>query len=249
MKVRSRRARTAGGPPGRSNASERGSVVVESAIVTPVVLLLVFGMIEAASALSAYSSTAHAVRAAGRVASVAAADPMSDQRVLVRLAREIVGIGDDDVEFVVIWHATGPGDGVPEACLPDSYDTPNHESVGVSDGGFDAIGACNVYLRPDRAGGAFDMATGAATHPPSHYFGCEGDADPGAAHKVDCHWPGKARRALTTPRESAGPRVAPDFVGVHVQVRHSLHTDLVIEALTIRDGTVNLIEPQGYGLT
>ncbi len=246
--MRTRRARRSGGFLAGAGAPERGSLLVESAIVTPIVFLLFFGMVEVGSALKSYSSTANAVRAAGRVASVAAADPMTDQRVMVRLEQEIAGIGGDDVDYVVIWHATGPGDDVPPACIPETFEAPNAVSLGVSDGGFDAIGACNVYLRPDRPGGAFDMATGDADQAPTHYFGCEGARDPTAGHKVDCNWPGKVRRAVTTPRESAGPQVPPDFVGVHVRVSHSLHTDLVLDALTIEDATINLIEPQGYGL-
>ncbi len=227
-------------------ARERGSVLVESAIVTPFALLLLFGMIEVGSMLRSHSSTANAVRSAARVASVAGADPMTDQRVLARMAQEIVGIGGQEVDFVVIWHATGPGDGVPAACIPATHEAPNTTSLGVSDGGFDAIGACNVYVRPDAPGGAFQMATGEAPNPPSHYFGCEGETDPQAAHKVDCRWPGKVRRAVTTPRATAGPVVPPDFVGVHVQVDHQLHSGLLMDAITIRDATVNLIEPQGY---
>ena len=223
--------------------------MVESAIVTPLVLLLLFGMIEVGSLLKSYSSAANAVRSAGRVASVAGADPMTDQRVLARMAQEIVGIGGQDVDFVVIWHAAGPGDDVPPACIPETFESPNTSSLGVSDGGFDAIGACNVYLRPEVQGGAFDMATGQAANPPTYYFGCEGDLDPGAGHKVDCRWPGKVRRAVTTPRATSGPVVPPDFVGVHVQVDHQLFTELVMDAVTIRESTVNLIEPQGYAFS
>jgi hypothetical protein len=249
MTVRSRRAR-ASSPRGLGRPSrDRGSLVVESAFVTPVVLLLLLGMIEVGSLLKSHSSTANAVRSAGRVASVAAADPMSDQRVLARMAQEIVGIGGQDVDFVVIWHATGPGDDVPPACIPETHEFPNTSSLGVSDGGFDAIGACNVYLRPDLAGGAFDMATGEAPNPPAYYFGCEGAADPDAGHKVDCRWPGKARRAVTTPRSTSGPVVPPDFVGVHVQVDHQMTTGLIMDAVTIKDASINLIEPQGYAFS
>lgn len=245
MTVRSLRARASGRRPGRAGR-ERGSVLVESAIVTPIALLLLFGVVEAGSLLRSYSSTANAVRSAARVASVAGSDPMTDQRVLARMAQEIQGLGGQQVDFVVIWHATGPGAKVPPACIPQDHESPNTTSLGVSDGGFDAIGACNVYLRPDGPGGAFDMAAGEATNPASHYFGCEGEADPLAAQKVDCLWPGKVRRAVTTPRATAGPVVPPDFVGVHVQVDHRLHSGLFLDAVTIRDSTVNLIEPQGY---
>jgi hypothetical protein len=46
------------------------------------------------------------------------------------------------------------------------------ETAGVSDGGTDATGACNVYVLPAAPDGAFAMADGRAAHPADHYFGC-----------------------------------------------------------------------------
>jgi hypothetical protein len=209
--------------------------------------VLLFGMIEVGGVLKAYSTTANAVRAGGRMASVAGADPMADRMILERVAQELAGTPRGRIALVVVWHSTGPGDRVPAECVPVDLAHPNLVSLGVSDDGVDAIGACNVYVRPAVTGGAFDIAMGLTPEPPEAWFGCEGPMDPTADQKLDCNWPGKNRRAITTPRGSSGPIVGPDFIGVHLQVDHHV-TDIVLDQMEIRDAAVNLIEPHGYEL-
>lgn len=224
--------------------TDRGAAMVETALVLPILLFVMFGIMEIGGSLKAYSATAGAVRAAGRVATVAGADPMTDGLVLTRVAQELGN--EEQVELVVIWHAVGPGDPVPAACLPSAPFTPNMSSVGVEDGGTDSVGACNVYALPSASGGAFAMADGSASNPPDYYFGCQGLADPAAGTKLDCNWPGKNRRALTSPRSTTGTRRPTDFVGVYVRLRHSYYTTMFGSALTITDRGISLIEPQGY---
>jgi hypothetical protein len=126
-----------------------------------------------------------------------------------------------------------------------SGSAPNTTSLGVGDGGVDAPGACNVSLRPGAPGGAFAMATGAAAQPPSWYFGCQGSADPGADHKVDCRWPGKNRRTATSSRLAEAP-LPPDFVGVHVVVEHQITTIAPHTTIRLEEDVINLIEPTRY---
>ena len=120
--------------------------------------------------------------------------------------------------------------------------------MGVSDLGLDTVGACNVYQRPALPGGAFDMAEGAAAHPASWYFGCQGSTDPAAAHKVDCKWPGQNRRENTTSRDAV-PLVAPDLVGVWIELYHPFPVRLPLSGITLHQTTVALIEPREYSLT
>jgi hypothetical protein len=220
-------------------------VLVESAIVAPLLILLLIGIMEMGSLLRSYSTAANAARAAGRAASIAGADPMADRMILARLEQESSGGMPGQIAYVVVWHAAGPGEEVPEACIPTSTEIPNLASVGVSDGGVDALGACNVYVRPEAPGGAFDLVAEAAQGPnPS--FGCQGLDDPEAEAMVDCSWPAKNRRAVTTPRDSVGPIVPPDFIGVHVEVEHHYFTHIVGSSQAISETAINLIEPQGY---
>ena len=152
------------------------------------------------------------------------------------------------MDYVVIWHPATPADKPPAGCIPATFTTPNTASLGVTDNGTDTVGACTVYLRPSDPGGAFDMAQGLAAHPASYYFGCQGASDPAAAHMVDCRWPGKDRRALTTPRSATGPPVPPDFVGVYAQVTHQFGKNL-FGTVVLHQSVINLIEPHAYALS
>lgn len=212
----------------------------------PVFFLLVFGVLEIGGVLKSYSSVANGVRAGGRMASVAGNDAMADQMILERLAREVAGVGKGEIEYVVVWHATGTGTQPPAQCLRSVPALPNTTSLGRTVAG--SPGSCNIYFLPAATGGAFDMARGRAAQPPDFYFGCSGASDPQASHKVDCFWPGKDRKVTNSPR-GATPVQRPDFVGVYVRAEHTYYTGILGTSLTITDAGINLIEPQGYSLT
>ena len=226
--------------------SDRGTALLEAVFVLPIAMLLYFGVFAMGTLFKGYASTAHAVRAGGRMASLFGADPMADQQALARVSEESFGIRPDTIEYIAIWHATGPGATPPSGCKPATHTTPNTSSVGVSDAGVDALGACNVYIRPAMAGGAFDMANGLAAHPASYYFGCQGASDPQASHMVDCRWPGKDRKATVSPRAAVGTLVAPDYVGIYLSTTHRVVLPLGSTTLTVSDRSVNLIEPRTY---
>jgi TadE-like protein len=241
-RARTRRARGRG---------DRGGVLVEAAIVLPVLFMIVFGILEIGSALKSYSGAANAVRAGGRMASVAGNNADADRMIMERIAGEATGISDGEIEYVVIWHASATGEQPPLACRPAAQGSPNTSSVGVPDGGptVDAIGACNIYHRPAAPGGAFDMATGNAAQPPAFYFGCSGANN---ANKVDCNWQGKNRRTTITPRCQTSPCPTPqqpDYVGVYIKAEHEYVTGVLGDTVTITDGSINLLEPQGYSVT
>lgn len=229
-------------------APERGAALVEATIVLPILLFLMFGIIEMGGLMRSYSGTASAVQRGGRTASLAGADPMADARILEEVDGALASIGDDEVLLVVIWHAAGPGDPVPPACLPADLSTPNTSTIGDDGVAPDGIGACNAYVKPGAAGGAFAMAQGTAGEPAAYYFGCAGPSDPDASHKVDCRWPGSTRQVLTSPRGSATP-TSTDFVGVYVRARHDYYTGALGSSVTITDKSITLIEPQGYQLS
>src|SRR3546814_16041823 len=122
---------------------------------------------------------------------------MADAEVLRRLEHDASGLPDDEIEYIVIWHATGQNDSPPAGgtCRPGAQSTPNTSSVGrrVTGG---ATGSCTVYHRPAAPGGAFDMAapspTDGASEAPGNYFGCAATT-PSAPPptNVDHHIPGR----------------------------------------------------------
>lgn len=232
-------------PATRCRPRDAGASLVETAIAVPILLVLVLGFIELSGTLRAYAAAESAVRAAGRTGSVAANDPFADRVILERLRSDSRPLGADTIDYVVVWHAGGPGERVPAACRPASAEVPNTTSLGVDDGGVDAVGACNVYLRPGAPGGAFERLDLPVADLP---FGCSGPADPRSDEKLDCSWPAQNRRVVTTPRTVFGPSIPTDFLGVHVQFRHQHLVRLFGTSSTVTESTVNLIEPRGYAL-
>lgn len=229
-------------------APERGATLVEAVFVVPILLFVLFAVVEVGGTLKSYSGTASAVRLAGRSASLAGADPMADGLILEQVAQQAATIGEGEIELVVIWQAAGPGDPVPPSCLPEDTSLPNTSSVGDDGVAPDGVGACNAYIEPDAPGGAFAMAQGTADQPQEHYFGCAGPSDPEAFHKVDCNWPSTSRQVLTSPRGSS-TSISTDFVGVYIRILHAYYTGVLGESLTITDQSITLIEPQGYALS
>jgi hypothetical protein len=231
-------------------ARDRGSVLVEAAIVLPLLFSLLFGVLEIGGALKSYSSASNAVRAGGRMASVAGNDAMADQAILSRVAQEAAGLGKGEIEYIIIWKATGPGTKPPAACIAaaGSASSPNTSSLGVYDGGTGQVGACNVYVRPDATGGAFAMANrGPGMQPPEYYFGCTGPSGPGAAHMVDCRWSPKNRKVAVSPRGTpAATTLKPDHLGVYIRATHKYYTGMFGSTLTISDSGINLLEPDTY---
>ena len=227
-------------------------MLVEAAIVIPLLFTMIFGVIEIGSALKSYTSASNAVRAAGRMASVAGNDGSADQLIMSRMAREAAGLGDGEIEYVIIWKATGPGQSVPASCVSaaEAASGPNSSSLGVYDGGTGTAGACNVYVDPDAANGAFDMALGEATNPdPNFYFGCTSPSSPDASHMVDCNWSPKNRKVVISPRGTpAATALKPDHLGVYIKASHEYVTGILGDTLTITDSSINLLEPDSFGV-
>jgi TadE-like protein len=219
--------------------------MVEAGLILPLLMFLVFGIIEIGGLLSTYSATANAVRAGGRMASVQGSDSTADQATLERIAQEGTAIRNGEIRYIIVWHAAGPTSTVPSECVgtADALGAANSTSQGRSVSG---PGDCNIYAYPQADGGAFDMALGQATNPdPAFYFGCSGAGDPEAAHKVDCNWPGLVRETVISPR-GVTPRVEPDYVGIYVRVEYQYLTGLLGSIRTITDNSITLLEPDNF---
>ena len=234
---------------------DRGAVAIEAALVLPLLMSLIFGALEIGGAMKSYSGASNAVRAGGRMASVAGNDAMADQLILERVAVEAAGIGKGEIQYVIIWNATPVGSQPatktpPAACisLANAASAANADSLGVPDGGSanPAAGACNIYVRPEAEDAAFDKAQGEGPQPATAYFGCTA---PGEPSRLDCNWPGKNRRVVVSPRGTpAAQAKKPDTVGIYIKAEHSYYTGLFGSTLTITDGAVNLLEPDSFGV-
>jgi hypothetical protein len=211
--------------------------MVEAAFVMPIFVLFLFGIIEFSGFLLTKEGTTNTSQAGARMASVQANDAMADQQILLRMADEAGGIPNGEITLIVIWHAQTASDTPPAGCLA---------GTGSNDGGAatDAIGACNVYLNPQAAGGAFEHAKSAT---PTTYFGCL--ANGGAPPLSDCNWPAVDRKiAQQNPATATGTAsdATPDYVGVYVKAVHRYYTGLFGSTVTVTDQSIGKIEPQVY---
>lgn len=196
---------------------------------------MIFAIMEFGGVMMDYGGAANAVRSGVRSASTQGNDAKADAAILVAVGKQASNLTNASLERVVIWHASGPGDTPPAACTT---------GTGVSDHGTDDVGACNVYVNPKAAGGAFSLAR---TNP-SLYFGCD-PAHP-TSQQLDCNWPGQDRWVSMTPpgqTTPAGQKGSPDYIGIWVKVNHHFYTNLFGATKTITDQAILPLEPQDYG--
>jgi len=234
----------------RRRRDDRGSTLVEAAFVMPVFILMIFGIFEFSGMVMARTGAGASVKGGARMAVVAGSDAMSDQRILLRMAKDGAGVSQDTVTRVVIWKASAAGDSPPAACLTSSVSL-------TSD-------LCNVYVDPqDPSTGAYTRAklpmTPDGQTPTSanadYYFGCDTSSGAGlvdAPHKLDCGWEPHTRRILTqspayTCVGANDPKCRPtDLVGIYIQVDHKFYTGFFGSHALYSNKTISAIEPQGY---
>ena len=126
---------------------ESGSATVEAALVTPVVFLLIFGVIEFGWALHDKMTVASVGYVGARVASTQGSDSLADYQTLRAAAKVAAALPPSKIDYIVVFKASGPTDAVPSACTSGTSQT----------------GLCNVYVAADLSA-------------PSTAFGCGTDA-------------------------------------------------------------------------
>jgi TadE-like protein len=152
-------------------ARERGAVLVEAAIITPILIVLVFGTMEMGYAYYGKLTVEHMSVAGARAASGSANDYQGDYNTLQAVNQAKTGMGASSITKIVVYRASAPGDRVPPACKTAAVTN----SAGVR--------GCNFY-------------TGSDLSRPSTDFGCIGP--PGPALKIDRFWcPGNRKAALS----------------------------------------------------
>lgn len=115
----------------RREHSERGVVLVEAAIVTPLVMILLLGMIEFGLLAKDHLTVSNGSRAGARVGSAAGTDPLADYNVLKSVQGATASLSS--VDTIIVYKATSPSGTVPVSCL----------------GGSGVSGVCNVYDASD----------------------------------------------------------------------------------------------------
>lgn len=149
---------------------ERGSAIVEAAIVTPVFFMLIFGVLEFGFLFRADLTTTNASRDAARAASVYGRAAETDFLVLQTVRQGLAAIELDQLEFVVVYRLTDPAQDMDPSCRIASQP-----------------GVCNRYARAD-----FELALDYTNGNPTPHFRCGTTA-------VDRFWcPGDRDTSIAT---------------------------------------------------
>ena len=99
---------------------DSGATLVETAFVMPIFMVIIFGIFEFSGLIMTKTGASSAINGGVRMA-VVMGDGTSgtvgaDRDILRSIARDGGGLSQDQIQQIVIWNATGPGDSVPAAC-------------------------------------------------------------------------------------------------------------------------------------
>jgi Flp pilus assembly protein TadG len=129
----------------RKPANERGAALLEFALVAPILILLVFGIVEYGMFFKDYLTVSNATRAGARVGSAAGSNADADYQILqaVKTAAAALPGGANSIEHVTIYRSATTGGAPTATCRTTSS----------------AADRCNVY-------------TASAFNQPVQRFGC-----------------------------------------------------------------------------
>lgn len=88
--------------------SERGSVVVESALALPLFLLIIFGTMEFGLAFRSYLTLSNATRDAARFASTLGNAPDADFQIVNEVVTSMNGMRAGEIQQIIVFKASGP---------------------------------------------------------------------------------------------------------------------------------------------
>ncbi len=100
----------------RRFGSERGAVLVELALITPLFFTMILFVFEVGLLFRDSLTTDNASRQAARAASTQGRDPEADFYILRSVEHGLAAMGLESLEYVVVFKASGPGDTVPNQC-------------------------------------------------------------------------------------------------------------------------------------
>ncbi|MEZ5320707.1 MAG: TadE/TadG family type IV pilus assembly protein [Microthrixaceae bacterium] len=120
----------------RHRRGERATALVEAALVTPILLMLVFGAIEFGMAFRSYLTVSNSTRDSARFAATLGREADADYQTVAEAFAGLDGARSGDVRKIIIFKATGPNSttasGTLAACRTASV-----------------AGLCNTYTGPD----------------------------------------------------------------------------------------------------
>jgi len=201
----------------RRARGDRGAVLIELVIITPILFTIILGVFDLGLAWRASITISNAVRSASRVdANLGKADS-SDLAALQALSAAASTIPSSQIDVIVIYKSTTPDGDVPAACVT----TTARLAGGV------AASNCNTYSQTDYinaqngTGGFANGFTGLCS----------------SSGRRDRFW--CATNRVNDQAASGGP----DYVGVYIKVIHRTATKMFGATIDIDDHAVMRIEP------
>lgn len=200
---------------GQKHGRERGAALVEAALVTPVFLLLILGIFEFGLLYRDNLTTNNAAHQGVRAASVSGQRPEADFLVLRSVEHGIAAMGIENLDFVVVFRASGPDATVPTACLTAS------QTMVV---GNPSAPACNRYVPAD-----FYLGLEDASGNDLGNFRC-------SSTSIDKYWCPSDRETSI----AAGV----EYVGIHIQTTHDYVTGVFGGTKTLTETRILRLEPE-----
>jgi Flp pilus assembly protein TadG len=208
---------------------ERGSILVELALVLPFLMVLLIATFEIGMGWRTSVTSSNSARAGARVASYQGTGYQADYASLQSLASAMVSANRATIVRVIIFKATEGDSTVPAACLALTPSTSTTTPTGLNT----ASAKCNVYSGSQVSG----VSSGTI---PSTKFG-NGNNTAGAclSNRLDYYW---------CPYNRSNDQAAGlDYVGVYLEVSMSTFSKLLGSSFTIRDTEIMQIEPSATG--
>ena len=183
--------------------------------MTPVFLVLIFGVMEFGLALRNYLAVSNATTEGARSASVLGRDQEADFFVLRSIAHGIEAMGLEGVDYVVIFEADKVNASLPDACRTASVD-----------------GLCNRYTASDFFLELEDNAGNSTGN-----WGC-------GVNSVDRYWCPIANATHNPEGRKAALSDPPDFIGVHVSATHDYVTGFFGPTANLENTKIIRVEPE-----
>jgi len=218
----STQTRTSGQPLGGQARfqGDAGSVIAEAALLTPLFITLLFGVLEFGGAFRDYLTLGNGSLGGTRQAAIQGNAADADWNIIQAVKKSVAAMPLNEINKVVIFKASGPTTAVPTSCLA------------AIQGVKDTVNGiyCNVY-------GPTELAVTSATVPVT-WNTCPGP--PSQTYPASYYCP--TTRNVLAP-STANPN-GPDYVGVYVEITHPWITGLFGSSIKMSDTSVTRLEPQ-----
>ena len=215
--------------PTRRLTGDDGSVLAEAALLSPVLIYILFGVIEMGVYFRSYLTIGATATDGARIASIAGNASDADWQILQVIKARSTTVAQSTIVKVVIFHTTKPANGVsvvaPATCTAGV--------VRVSSSA--APNECNAYTPND------DWASLSVPANKTLYSCTQNTPTILPAGSRSAGWCAANRKVALTNLQSKGP---PDYLGVYVIFSHKFITGLFGQQKAIIETIVTQLEPQ-----